>query len=40
MPMWFDNSYEIITNSPNVAALDYRTKSIERVIKSQIKRNI
>ena len=35
MPMWFDNFYEIITNSPNVAALDYRTKSIERVIKSQ-----
>ena len=35
MPVWFDNFYEIISNSSNVAALDYRTKSIDKVIKSQ-----
>ncbi len=35
MPVWFNNFYEIISNSSNVSALDYRTRSIDTVIKSQ-----
>ena len=35
MPEWFNNFYEIIANTSNVTALDFRTKSINKVIKSQ-----
>jgi hypothetical protein len=34
MSSWFNDFYEIISNVPNVSALDFRNRSIDKVIKS------